>query len=78
MCMFDFLPTETLDSIFRDTIEVFADEVKSWPGFEKYVPKLELFSRNYLERVRHAYQVNTKQEGGFNVLNHSDHHIKQV
>lgn len=60
--------------MFDDTLKVFVKEIKTWEGFEEYVPKFEELIENNLVRLQKIYAPNEE----YNVLNHGDHHTKNL
>lgn len=61
--------------IFGDGLEAFIDVAKDWEGFENFIPSLESYRKEYIERAVKSYTPNS---GGFNVLNHADFHLKNM
>ena len=53
------------------------DELKTWPGYEIYVPKLQRMIDNMYTVGRRMYTAN-KKGFGYNVLNHGDFHMKNI
>ena len=76
-CVYGIDDHSVTDTIFGDSIELFTEEVKTWPGYEKYVPKLENLRRTFREKGIKTYSPN-KAGFGYNVLNHGDFHIKNL
>lgn len=67
----------TADMLFGRSLEGFADAVREWEGFERYVPYLEAFKKSFLGKVLKTYKAN-RSEFGFNVLNHADFHLRNL
>lgn len=63
--------------LFGKSLAGFAEAVSEWEGYEKYVPHLEVFKKNYLSKVLKTYKPNRSQFG-FNVLNHAGFHIRNL
>jgi hypothetical protein len=57
-------------------MQAFIEVVKTWNGFEDYIPKLISFCENLGELGRKCYRANEKQ--GYNVLNHGDFHLRNL
>lgn len=60
--------------MFDQTLKVFAEEIKTWEGFEDYVPKFEELVNTNFDRLKELYEPNKN----YNVLNHGDHHTKNL
>lgn len=58
-------------------VETFLKELKTWPGYEIYVPKLQNLIENLYKIGQRIYSAN-KNGFGFNVLNHGDFHMKNI
>lgn len=67
----DFLRKQMLD----DTLEIAADVLSSWEGFEDYAAKLKVFKEGFLQKGRALYDGDVN---GFNVLIHGDFHTKNL
>lgn len=76
-CVFGIEDKSVTDTIFGDSIELFTEEVKTWPGYENYIPKLENLKQTFREKGIKTYTPN-KPGDGYNVLNHGDFHIKNL
>mgnify|MGYP002655305106 CR=1 FL=1 len=63
--------------LFGRSIQGFAEVLKSWEGFEKFVAPLEAYRKNYQSKVLKTYKEN-RSEFGYNVLNHADFHIRNL
>lgn len=59
-------------------MNLFIDEVRTWSGFEIIVQKMEHAVEKFQELGSKIYEPNTKQFGGFNVLNHGDFHFNNM
>lgn len=74
--MFDMPPQMTY-VLFTHGLHAFTSIAKEWEGYEKFIPHLEKFKENYKSKASKTYEKNS--EGfGFNVLNHTDFHIKNL
>uniref|UniRef100_A0A1L8DYM0 Putative ecdysteroid kinase n=1 Tax=Nyssomyia neivai TaxID=330878 RepID=A0A1L8DYM0_9DIPT len=62
--------------MFIGGIMQMCEEVKTWEGFENIAEKLGNITKNSLKSLLNAYKPNP--EPGFNVLCHSDFHIKNM
>lgn len=51
--------------------------MKTWEGFEKFIPKLDYFAKNIAAIGKKCYEPN-KAGSGFNVLNHGDFHLRNT
>lgn len=66
-----------VDMIFNQGIDAFVDVAKESKGFEKFIPKLESFKKQFLGKTLKTYTQN-RNEFGYNVLNHADFHLKNL
>lgn len=64
---------EGLD-MFMMNVNPFLDEIKTWPGYEKYAEKIEKMLENHNEKGRKTFS----KSPGYNVLNHGDFHSKNM
>lgn len=62
---------------FREFTKSLADEIRTWPGYETYVEKLEVIISTCNDKGREMFKVNAPNEG-YNVLNHGDFHSKNM
>lgn len=62
--------------VFVDGLALLKEEVKMWPGYEKYAEKIEANIPNFLKTLLKVYKPNP--EPGFNVICHGDLHIKNM
>jgi hypothetical protein len=67
--MYTMMDAELRYTLLEEALEIFTEEVETWEGYEKYVPKLKEFAKTYTDRAVKVYQPN-----GYCVMNHSDHH----
>lgn len=68
-CLFKYLP-------FGENIKTLVDEIETWDGYDKFIEGLKEFAENYQGRVLKVYEANGPD--GYNVLNHGDHHMKNI
>lgn len=61
----------------RNNMYLFADELKTWTGFEVYAEKLHNVAKRFDELGRKVYEPNSSGNG-FNVLNHGDFHFNNM
>lgn len=73
MCMFKMMDSKMRYAIIDEKFGIFAEEVETWKGFEDYAPKLREFLNTYNEKAVKGYEPNN-----LSVLNHSDHHPKNM
>jgi Ecdysteroid kinase-like family len=69
------LPNDYTENFCVQHIELFADEVEKWQGFQVCAEKLRKFRRLFFEKGKRETQATA---GGFNVLNHGDFHNKNL
>lgn len=72
--MFRIGGEKLVDQIFKESLVIFIDQLKTWEGFEEYIPKMESFLKNFMDRCVEIYKPNSH----YNVLNHGDHHPKNM
>jgi hypothetical protein len=72
--LFD-LPGETTDNFFGLHMDLFIEEIETWPGYEVYVKKLKVFRQHFMEMGIIATKC---IPNGYNVLNHGDCHSKNL
>lgn len=65
------------DMIFGQGLDAFIDVASEVGGFEKFLPNLESFKDQYLNKTLRTYLPNRSDEG-YNVLNHADFHTKNL
>lgn len=63
--------------MFDQGLEAFIDVAKEWDGYEKFIPNLEKFKKNYFNKAVKSYTPN-RVDFGYNVLNHADFHLKNM
>lgn len=63
--------------VFDQGLEAFIDVMKEWEGFEKFVPNMEDFKKQYSSKALKMYSPN-RNEFGYNVLNHADFHLRNL
>lgn len=63
-------------NFIHGTFKLFVDEVKTWPGYEKYAVKLDNLQYKFMRNGKAVYTTNKKD--GYNVLNHGDFHFKNM
>lgn len=66
-----------VDMIFGQGLDAFIDVANEVGGFEKFLPNLESFKDQFLDKTLRTYMPNRSDEG-YNVLNHADFHVKNM
>lgn len=66
-----------VDVMFNQGLHAFIDVAKEWDDFEKFIPSLELFKKEFLTKALKTYKGNSS-EVGYNVLNHADLNLKNM
>lgn len=61
----------------KNNMELFAEEVKSWEGFEMIAEKVEGLIEKFEEKGDKVYRANASSDG-YNVLNHGDFHFNNM
>lgn len=61
----------------KNNMELFAEEVKSWEGFEMIAEKVEGLIEKFEEKGDKVYRANASGDG-YNVLNHGDFHFNNM
>lgn len=62
---------------WREFLKSLTDEIRTWPGYETYVEKLETIISTCNDQAKEMFKVNAPNEG-YNVLNHGDFHSKNM
>lgn len=61
--------TNAFDALYKSHVDIVADVISEWPGFEEYATKLRRIRDEVVERGYQAYDVNPDH---FNTLVHDD------
>lgn len=67
----------TIKTFLVDALVTFKDVLKTWEGFDEYLPRLDKLIENIYKIGKAAYAAN-KPGNGYNVLNHGDFHIRNL
>lgn len=66
-----------INTLFKETVKTFQEVLKTWEGYQDYIPKIEQFMKDVGEIGRKSQTANRPNEG-YNVLNHGDFHIRNT
>lgn len=73
--MFDIDDPLIRDKFFAESIEVLAEVLASWEGYEDYAEKLHDFVNKFVAVGKNFYRPDPN---GYSVLNHGDFHVKNL
>lgn len=78
--MYDYNPYKSqyvVDHFAKEALISFREAVRSWDGYQCYLPKLDHFIDNVAEIVGNSFIPNNPS-CGVNVLNHGDFHMRNI
>ncbi|CRK88947.1 CLUMA_CG002639, isoform A [Clunio marinus] len=74
---FTMIKNPMMHGMFSQIFNAFCENAKAWDGFEKFIPHLENFKKDLIEKTGKVFTANTG-EFSFNILNHADFHLKNI
>lgn len=66
-----------VEMVINQGFDAFIEVAKEMEEFERFIPNLESFTKQYLSKILKTYTPN-RNEFGYNVLNHADLHLKNL